>query len=216
MNRCLLILSSLISILFEGCVCVGDTTSPSSSSRKEGTAYYGIHASCLRQAYHNEAQFTGLNLSLVNIFENAHHHRDNGFYGMEVAGFSHTYHFSGVFVGGVHLTEDLNGAQFGVATLTFFTKGIQCAALGNVSALQLKGLQVSPLYNIALAANENASTGGQLALVNVASALTGFQVGLLNISNASSTPLSEGKLLQIGILNKTNMGLWLPLSNFGL
>ena len=191
--------------------------------------YYGFSATCLRQTYEKEETFVGIDMSLIDGQEDYIRLRKGGTYGISMSAYSHKTSVSGSQIGGWCLSERMNGGQIGGINIAFFLNGVQCAFIGNISGVQLSGLQVAPLCNATFSVAEKSSLGGQIACINSARDFKGLQCGIVNFMEDGNglqmglfnynfthrkTP-SEKRPLQVGLLNRTSAGWWLPISNLG-
>jgi len=80
------------------------------------------------------------------------------------------------------------------------TGGFQLAGLGNISRQEIKGVQVSTLFNY----TKNLK-GVQVGLVNIADTSTGYMIGLVNIARTGyhALSISADDLLPLNVSYKT-------------
>lgn len=210
------------------CGCLFVVPAYKNDNQKECT-YYGFNATCLRQTYEKEETFVGIDMSLIDGQEDYVRLRKGGTYGISMSAYSHKTSVSGAQIGGWCLSERMNGGQLGGINIAFFPNGVQCAFMGNISAVQLSGVQFAPLCNVTFSVAEKISSGGQVACINSARDFKGLQCGIINFMEDGNgiqmglfncnftyreTP-PEKRPLQVGLLNRTSVGWWLPISNFG-
>ncbi len=132
---------------------------------------------------------------------------------------------NGIMVGPYVIAKEMNGVQVGLLTgflnvggcRDVYVRGVQCGLLtfgDDVWAqLGLFNLETSGYVQTGLANFNCGLRGIQFGLYNhIESRATGLQIGLINYFN-EEVPSS---LLQLGLLNRTASGWWLPISNFGL
>jgi len=113
----------------------------------------------------------------------------------------------GAQIGLSNYASHLEGAQISaVSNLSASLSGVQFSVGANYSSHNLRGLQMTPLFNVALGYIE----GVQLALVNFCRRLRGAQIGLINYCR-------QIRGIQLGLINIAveNRLPFMPILNIG-